>query len=896
MQTQDPKPAPSLSRRTLLVPGKLSWQHERTRAARSGDSGLRILTLPHLAARLAGGFLEPVAPTTLRDLVAGALAAGGFSEIGSIAGLPGTVRAVAGTLTKAWHASLDLQARRAAHPRLADLALIERRVLASLPPGERPPRDLVLEALRRLDHASNILGPLEVRNLAGVAPCWRPLLIALCRHLPVTWHRVAGLDDDLSWLGSTVQCPAPATPAIPSRRAVLCADPRHEALEALRWARALLASARAAPGEIAIAAASPDAWDDHLRVLAEDAQLPVHFVHGRPALATPAGQQAAALAELVTRGLSKERVLRLYSLAHQSSDLLGALPEGWHRALPKEAPLLDVAAWQRAIDEAEELALPPQARAALSTVIELLAKGPEGAASAGNHLLAGQAAHLWTQALLEGPAEAVAASLAGLRLDDAREPTASILWGSAEQIATVARPLVRLLGLTSRAWPRAPREDPLLPEHLVPARDLEPLSPAERDRRALARILAHTTVEVVFSRSQRDAEGVRLAPSPLFPADLPAEPLARTRVPSHALSEGDRLLARPPELRATPQAASALACWRDWRKTELTPHDGLVRAKHPVILRALDRVHSPTSLKMLLRDPMGFVWKYALGWDEPTAQEAPLTLDPLSFGNLVHQILDQAVLLQEKDSGIGRSDELVRKKAIRAARRNVAKRWESERPLPPRLLWERHLDEAEELAATALSLDEDPLQGQRSWSEVFFGGPHQESEARSAPWDPNTPVQIPGLGVAIRGRIDRLDLGDKGRRARVTDYKTGALPEKYKDLALKGGSELQRCIYTIAVRALRPQVDEVEARLHYLKFDKGLLSLPDLDDAIETLAKYLRIAISSLRAGKMLPGADTPQSDLALALPAYAEEIYERRKYEARLKALKALAPLWEEP
>ena len=42
--------------------------------------------------------------------------------------------------------------------------------------------------------------------------------------------------------------------------------------------------------------------------------LDFHFVHGRKVLTTPAGQAAAALAEVLLRGFSQARVSRLISL------------------------------------------------------------------------------------------------------------------------------------------------------------------------------------------------------------------------------------------------------------------------------------------------------------------------------------------------------------------------------------------------------------------------------------------------------------------------------------------------------------------------------------------------------------------------------------------------------
>ena len=66
---------------------------------------------------------------------------------------------------------------------------------------------------------------------------------------------------------------------IPNSAYFLCATPQHEALEAFRWMRELIASGNARPEEIAIAAASPADFDDHMMALCADANIPIHFVH-----------------------------------------------------------------------------------------------------------------------------------------------------------------------------------------------------------------------------------------------------------------------------------------------------------------------------------------------------------------------------------------------------------------------------------------------------------------------------------------------------------------------------------------------------------------------------------------------------------------------------------------
>jgi len=55
-----------MHRRTIVVEGPLAL---RIRAAAQNESKLEILTLPQLAARLAGGFLQPAGASDLAPLV-----------------------------------------------------------------------------------------------------------------------------------------------------------------------------------------------------------------------------------------------------------------------------------------------------------------------------------------------------------------------------------------------------------------------------------------------------------------------------------------------------------------------------------------------------------------------------------------------------------------------------------------------------------------------------------------------------------------------------------------------------------------------------------------------------------------------------------------------------------
>jgi hypothetical protein len=72
----------------------------RVRAARDGDLGQEIFTTPQLAARLAGGFCRPADEEVLYPAISHALGEGNLYELGSVAEMPGMVRAVSQSCTR----------------------------------------------------------------------------------------------------------------------------------------------------------------------------------------------------------------------------------------------------------------------------------------------------------------------------------------------------------------------------------------------------------------------------------------------------------------------------------------------------------------------------------------------------------------------------------------------------------------------------------------------------------------------------------------------------------------------------------------------------------------------------------------------------------------------------
>ncbi|WP_247376156.1 PD-(D/E)XK nuclease family protein [Bradyrhizobium sp. 173] len=881
------------ARRTVIVHTSLAAHMARVAAARNGEVGLQIMSMGQLTARLAGGFLRPIDMEVLREAVRSTLPETPLGELEPIKSLPGMVRAAVGTLDRIWRADIDLSSF--AHPRLQALAALESRVLQRLPASMKKPRTLVDLALARLVHAPAALGPVEIHGHSEMPVCWRPLLIALADRVPVTW--IAGPRPVPDWLKRRkIELRQSAASGV-APEVYSCATPQHEVLEAFRWMRTLLADGRARPEDIAIATAGPADYDDYVSALSREASIPIHFVQGVRAVATPEGQTAAALADVLVNGISQARVRRLMR-GLKGTGRIAELPPDWERVLPVDAPLSTVRRWKQAFSSVEPSAWPDgiDRSGVILEILELLEKGCAGAHESGERLLPKLSLKLWRLALEDGPPEALPVTLAHLRIADGLEPASHPVWCSAVSLAASPRPFVRLLALNAGRWPRRIPEDRLIPDHIIPIGDLEPLPLADADRRDFATIIA-SSAEASVSFSRRDVEGRLLGRSPLV-GDFEQIYLSYGRIPGHAASEPDRLIARPTEFRATPTAQSGLAAWRNWSKPRISAHDGIVRARHPRLVKVFQQPLSATSLRLLLRDPIRFVWRYALGWRQPEEADEPFSLDPQDFGVLVHEALHVAVTALESAGALAAAGPDVIATAIEDAVRVTAPRWEASQPVPPPLIWRNALDLTCRIARTALTCHLESLPKQRSWTEIPFGT--ADGRGRSdLPWDPTGPVEIPGTGITIQGQIDRLDLSGDNRRARVIDYKTGRLNRNMADVVVKGGTELQRCLYAFAVRTLLGSRIDVEAALLYPRAAEGeqaLFPLKDTRTALDTLASAIACARHSLENGLALPGIDAQDAynDYAFALP--ASPGYLARKRPDADRQLGDATRIWEAP
>jgi hypothetical protein len=434
------------------------------------------------------------------------------------------IDAAVDTLHKAWRAGIDLAMRAADHPRLAAIARLEAAVIDQLPAGMMRPVDIVAPR-----------PPASIMPPPSLAP-WRSPALPNFRRAGGRCSRPSRPTSPCSGRpaqgafphGSTAQASRSCAPAqAPEVGAVSAATAYHEAIEAMRWARHLLASGVSA-SEIAIATASPADYDDHFLALRADANIDLHFVHGVRTVTTREGQAAAALADIVVRGLSQSRLRRLAALCRDGG-AFQALPEGWLRVLPTDAPFRRwppgtacLPGWRR------KTGLMAPITPALRAAIEMLAKAPKPPARSAS--------------LPQGPracdlAQGAARRPRRLGRRDAGDPETGRRTRSVRLCRLDAGQRARGLAPSLRAPPRAQllalaarhRRGPADPGPHHPDTDLDPLPVNLADRRDFETILATTGDAVVLSRARRDSDGRLLGRSPCSPGTATKPICAATR-------------------------------------------------------------------------------------------------------------------------------------------------------------------------------------------------------------------------------------------------------------------------------------------------------------------------------------------------------------------------------
>jgi ATP-dependent helicase/DNAse subunit B len=417
-------------------------------------------------------------------------------------------------------------------------------------------------------------------------------------------------------------------------------------------------------------------------------------------------------------------------------------------------------------------------------------------------------------------------------------------------------PLVVVLGLVEKRFPRVVREDPLLldDERARISADLPRKLAGHDEERLLfslatatAReklVLSYPRLEPATSRPRiasflllehagatsfkaledkiRDAHGwvplsvVRNVEEPLNEREFDLGALDSLADTSRYLQHVSSLL-----------AGGVTNARTRWRERALTPYDGVLSGAEPLkLLRerfGLEKlVISATSLEDFFGCPFYYFQKHVLGiepWEEP---EAAVAINALDLGSLYHAVLEEYYKSHTRD--------IV----------SVA---------------EKHFREFEQRGVTGYpTVWEIKKQIIVEELSAFI----ERDRAASVGWQPaKFEEEFHGIAVAppvrLRGKIDRLDLSDDNARARVLDYKTGKQPRDVRNDSLAGGEALQLPLYILAAQQVLPKVAVESASYLYFTLRGGYRTITftrgTLDNRRAELTGLLETASEMIRRG-----------------------------------------------
>ena len=469
-------------------------------------------------------------------------------------------------------------------------------------------------------------------------------------------------------------------------------------------------------------------------------------------------------------------------------------------------------------------------------------------------------------------------------------------------------PLTVVPGLVEGGFPAAVRQDPILLDE--ERRRLTGL-PLGQDARALERIrfllaIGSGARRVLLTYPRVDAESGRPRVPSFLVLDLleqvtgarhdfqalerfpgwrgaplhPAPPSARER----PLDAREWLVTRAlaarahPDgfLRSLPGARRGLTAIRMRESTDaLTAYDGLLVTG----VDLGDVPLSPTALERYAVCPFRFLLERVYGLEALEEPDRILLIDARDRGEIVHAALEAAFRRLAEEGAFPLTPERLpeARVALEAAFADVCADAERRGVTGLPALWAGERARLREELLSAVEAEaEDPAGWRPALFEVAFGMDWREDSIA-----PLVYRLADGTALALRGRIDRIDVSADGRRARVLDYKTGrARSPKAPDRLVKGRA-LQLPVYRLAVESLlagrEPGAEVDDAQYyHVIGPDAGIrirFTRRGWESRRADFDRALRTIVDGIRAGRFFqrPGACAARGPCAFDLACGAE-------------------------
>lgn len=334
-------------------------------------------------------------------------------------------------------------------------------------------------------------------------------------------------------------------------------------------------------------------------------------------------------------------------------------------------------------------------------------------------------------------------------------------------------------------------------------------------------ISAFRIVSGLREGDQRDL--LRWLPRPAsFAPDDPAKSLDSTEwwlsrlCASDSVAHSDKLIAAH-----FPHLGRGLAAAAHRKSSQFTIYDGMVLTPGTELDPASKNgpIVSGSMLETLGRCPLAYFFRYALDVRLPEDYEIDLErwLDPLQFGNLLHEVFYAFVgeVAADRWPPVFKTD-IPRLREILS---ESASRYKEIYPPPSE---DAFLDQLRELnsAAEIFLREEERATGRTpAYVEVSLG---MQKFGKGSALDSERPIKIglpDGRTVRVRGRLDRIDRVGSGSDHAIVDYKTGSSVKYEGADPFNQGRVMQHALYTsVAQTVLKEKLgsDAKVSRFEYL--------------------------------------------------------------------------------
>ncbi len=250
-------------------------------------------------------------------------------------------------------------------------------------------------------------------------------------------------------------------------------------------------------------------------------------------------------------------------------------------------------------------------------------------------------------------------------------------------------------------------------------------------------------------------------------------------------------------VRATGELSAGITSAIDRAGAALTRWDGRVPAD-PALAPSAEHPVSPTALQTWAACPFRYFLARLLNVAETAKPEDTLTLTPLERGNLIHHALEQFVREAPQRTSPDEPWTAQERARLLAIGEELCSAAEASGITGRPLLW--RLDRERILRDLRDFLDHD--EAMRSEHGVVPADVELSFGLDGG--DPPVTLRLADRAIALRGRIDRVDVAPDGSHILVLDYKTGGIWDHHKKLdddAVYRGQLLQLPAYALAARA-----------------------------------------------------------------------------------------------